>query len=186
MVLARNTLAAQRLGDLFRAKTEWALAGLPEAREAMVRKVYWALVACPPMLDGRMVKRGQIRLALAPGRGDRRHAMVAARRGEEGLTALTAFHVLPHEGPPEGGPVWLELEPLTGRKHQLRAHCAIALQCPVVGDAVYGGQNQAAYGSSKLHLHARSLELPHPTQAGVWVQATAPLPPHMRTKWPDG
>eukprot|EP00045_Choanoeca_perplexa_P017755 m.264615 g.264615 ORF g.264615 m.264615 type:complete len:67 (-) comp17624_c0_seq6:5968-6168(-) len=32
----------------------------------------------------------------------------------------------------------LELTPLTGRKHQLRVHCAQALLCPIVGDTLYG------------------------------------------------
>ncbi len=64
---------------------------------------------------------------------------------------------------------WLELQPRTGRTHQVRVHCAL-LGCPILGDPIYGGD------AGKLHLLARaiSLELQPP------VAATAPPPPHMR------
>ena len=51
----------------------------------------------------------------------------------------------------------VELEPLTGRTHQLRLHCARDLQCPIEGDAVYGSGEGA-----RLKLHARLLEFQHP------------------------
>ncbi|RVW61404.1 RNA pseudouridine synthase 4, mitochondrial [Vitis vinifera] len=38
------------------------------------------------------------------------------------------------------GYTWLELSPLTGRKHQLRVHCAEVLGTPIVGDYKYGWQ----------------------------------------------
>jgi tRNA pseudouridine32 synthase/23S rRNA pseudouridine746 synthase len=37
-----------------------------------------------------------------------------------------------------GGFSWLALEPLTGRTHQLRVHCA-EMGWPIVGDNIYGG-----------------------------------------------
>ena len=36
---------------------------------------------------------------------------------------------------------WLALMPLTGRTHQLRVHCAEALNTPIVGDVKYGGDD---------------------------------------------
>ncbi|KAL6013299.1 hypothetical protein ACLOJK_003791 [Asimina triloba] len=39
------------------------------------------------------------------------------------------------------GYTWLELRPLTGRKHQLRVHCAEVLGTPIVGDYKYGWQS---------------------------------------------
>ena len=55
---------------------------------------------------------------------------------------------------------WVELQPLTGRTHQLRAHMA-AIGHPIVGDAKYGGPEAFLTGgiSRKLHLHARRLKI---------------------------
>ena len=70
---------------------------------------------------------------------------------------------------------WLALEPLTGRTHQLRVHCA-AMGWPIIGDSVYG--NTARTGGPGLHLHAREIVLPlYKNRAPI--QVTAPVPPHM-------
>jgi tRNA pseudouridine32 synthase / 23S rRNA pseudouridine746 synthase len=78
---------------------------------------------------------------------------------------------------PAAGPLtWLALEPLTGRTHQLRVHCA-AMGWPVVGDAVYGTAPRT--GGPPLHLHAREVVVPlYPKREAVRV--TAPVPAHMR------
>ncbi|MBV8755585.1 MAG: RNA pseudouridine synthase [Hyphomicrobiales bacterium] len=71
---------------------------------------------------------------------------------------------------------WLLLEPLTGRTHQLRVHCA-AMGWPVVGDAVYGTAPRT--GGPPLHLHAREVVVPlYPKREPVHV--VAPVPEHMR------
>src|SRR5207237_7944635 len=99
---------------------------------------------------------------------------------EQGKHAVTSYRVVDHAGTRAS---WLALLPVTGRTHQLRAHCA-ALSTPILGDGKYGGSAaQLAGGSAahRLHLHARSLEIPHP--AGGTLRVTAPLPPHMRRMW---
>lgn len=74
----------------------------------------------------------------------------------------------------------LELEPLTGRTHQLRIHCA-HIGHPIIGDQVYrGGIEHQASGipGMKLQhqmLHAHQLTLRHPT-TGEEMTFTAPLP----------
>jgi 23S rRNA pseudouridine955/2504/2580 synthase len=72
---------------------------------------------------------------------------------------------------------WVELQPLTGRTHQLRVHMA-AIGHPIVGDGKYGGQAAFLTGtiSRKMHLHARRLVIPHPE--GDTLDVTAPLPDH--------
>jgi tRNA pseudouridine32 synthase/23S rRNA pseudouridine746 synthase len=71
---------------------------------------------------------------------------------------------------------WLALEPLTGRTHQLRVHCA-AMGWPVLGDNIYG--NAPRTGGPRLHLHAREIVVPlYKNRAPIKV--TAPVPPHMR------
>ena len=72
---------------------------------------------------------------------------------------------------------WVELQPLTGRTHQLRAHMA-AIGHPIVGDAKYGGPEAFLTGgiSRKLHLHARRIRIDAPD--GGEIDVTAELPPH--------
>ena len=54
----------------------------------------------------------------------------------------------------------IELEPVTGRTHQLRVHLA-AMGYPILGDALYG--NPAAQAMApRLLLHARTLRFTHP------------------------
>jgi tRNA pseudouridine32 synthase/23S rRNA pseudouridine746 synthase/23S rRNA pseudouridine1911/1915/1917 synthase len=64
----------------------------------------------------------------------------------------------------------LDVEPLTGRKHQIRVHLADRGH-PVVGDKRYG----ASTGYRRLALHARTLSFPHPF-TGEAVTFAAPPP----------
>ena len=71
---------------------------------------------------------------------------------------------------------WLALEPVTGRTHQLRVHCA-EMGWPIVGDATYGKAPRT--GGPILHLHAREIVVPlYKNRAAISV--VAPVPPHMR------
>ena len=65
--------------------------------------------------------------------------------------------------------------------HQIEAE---GLGTPIVGDGKYGGQAAFLTGSvsRKLHLHARSIALPHPSGKGE-LRVKAKLPPHMRETW---
>jgi 23S rRNA-/tRNA-specific pseudouridylate synthase len=69
------------------------------------------------------------------------------------------------------GALLVEARPLTGRKHQVRAHLAHA-GLPILGDAVYGPHGGAA---PRLMLHARRLELAHPL-SGERLCLVSPLP----------
>ena len=65
----------------------------------------------------------------------------------------------------------LELEPLTGRSHQLRVHLQ-AIGHPILGDALYAPPDVAAT-SPRLLLHATELAFAHPT-SGEWTSLTSP------------
>lgn len=161
-------------GILVVARTAGAAAFLARAfREKTTRKVYWAVVVGLPKL-----RQGRIDLALAktPGRGGER----VRPDGEDGQRAVTYYRVIDNAGNQAS---WLALLPVTGRTHQLRAHCA-AIGTPILGDGKYGGPAThlaGLPGSRRLHLHARSLSVPHPL--GGTLEVTAPLPPHMRRTW---
>jgi RluA family pseudouridine synthase len=66
----------------------------------------------------------------------------------------------------------LEVEPLTGRRHQIRVHLYHA-GFPILGDPLYG-QPRPVGGYSRLMLHALKLELPRPEGP---LQLTAEAPP---------
>jgi len=161
-------------GVLVIARTAAAAAFLTRAfRERTTRKIYWALVVGVPKL-----RQGRIDLALAktPGRGGERVRPDA----EDGQRAVTYYRVIDNAGSQAS---WLALLPVTGRTHQLRAHCA-AIGTPILGDGKYGAAAvhlAGLPGSRRLHLHARSLSIPHPL--GGTLEATAPLPQHMSRSW---
>ena len=66
------------------------------------------------------------------------------------------------------GHTLVELEPLTGRTHQLRLHCAY-LGCPILGDPQYGTEESQTYsarfGYTHQRLCARRIDLTHPLTA---------------------
>jgi tRNA pseudouridine32 synthase/23S rRNA pseudouridine746 synthase len=70
----------------------------------------------------------------------------------------------------------LALEPVTGRTHQLRVHCA-AMGWPILGDNIYG--TGPRFGGPGLHLHAREIVIPL-TKNREPVRVVAPVPAHMR------
>src|SRR3546814_6639793 len=79
---------------------------------------------------------------------------------ENGLPARTRYRVIDRAG---NRACRLELQPYTGRTHQLRAHLT-AIGHPIVGDGKYGGPEAFLSGgiSRKMHLHARRIRIDHP------------------------
>ena len=131
------------------------------------KKTYWALVVGVPEQYEGMIEAA---LAKQPGSGgEKMHVDV-----ENGQPARTKYRVIDRAG---NRAAWVELQPLTGRTHQLRVHMA-AIGHPIVGDGKYGGQLAFLTGSvsRKMHLHARRLVIDHPQ--GDTIDVTAPLPEH--------
>ena len=71
-----------------------------------------------------------------------------------------------------GGFYLLQVNPLTGRSHQIRVQLS-SMDCPIVGDNKYGYPRGSRKGS--ICLHARQLEFIHPVQKEPIV-IFAPLP----------
>jgi 23S rRNA pseudouridine955/2504/2580 synthase len=132
------------------------------------RKIYWALVTGVPD-----IKDGLIELPLAKQPGTGGEKMMVDESGQ-GQSARTRYRMISRAG---NAAAWVELQPLTGRTHQLRVHMA-AIGHPIVGDGKYGGQAAFLTGSisRKMHLHARRLRIEHPE--GDLIDVTAPLPDH--------
>ena len=160
-------------GVLMLARTARAATALTRAfASGQVRKLYWAVVVGVPA-----AAHGRIEQPLS-----KRFGAIGERMtvDEAGRPAVTDYRVIERAG---RRAAWLALAPLTGRTHQLRAHCAL-LGTPILGDGKYGGK--AAFLENegigeRLHLHARTIRFPHPT--GGEVTVSAPLPPHMRATW---
>jgi 23S rRNA pseudouridine955/2504/2580 synthase len=153
LLVARTARAAGHFAKAFSGRT--------------ARKVYWAIVVGVPDAD-----QGTIDAPLAkqPGTGGEKMHIDE----EHGLAAKTRWRVIDRAG---NRAAWVELQPLTGRTHQLRAHMA-AIGHPIVGDAKYGGAEAFLTGgiSRKLHLHARRIRIDAPDD-GV-IDVSADLPPH--------
>ena len=142
-------------------------------RTKEARKVYWAAVAGVPHPA---LGRVEVALAKKPGPG----RQLVTPDGGTGKKAVTLYRIVERAG---SKAAWLALEPVTGRTHQLRAHCA-ALGTPILGDGKYGGRGAFLEGvaiARRMHLHARAIRLPHPEE-GV-LEVVAPLPEHMRATW---
>jgi tRNA pseudouridine32 synthase / 23S rRNA pseudouridine746 synthase len=152
LVLGRHRKALAELGRLFKG--------------GRVGKTYWAVVEGAPAED-----EGRIDLPL--GRKDATRGWWM-KHDPQGQPAVTTWKVMGHTE----HLTWLALEPLTGRTHQLRVHCA-AKGWPIVGDSVYGSAPRA--GGPVLHLHSREIVVPlYKNRAPINVSAPVPLHMHER------
>ncbi len=157
LVLGRHHKALEKLGLLF--------------KQGKIGKTYWAIVE-----GGPQERKGLIDLPL--GRLD-------ATRGwwmkvdPDGAPSQTRWTVA-GRGEIDGRAVtWLELEPLTGRTHQLRVHC-VAEGWPIIGDSVYGtaAREPDPRSPPRLQLLARRVSVPlASTKPPIVVKA--PAPAHM-------
>ncbi len=163
LVVARTRLAAMKLAEAFRARE--------------TKKTYWALVKGVPAKREDKISTWLIKEQTPD--GDR---MRIAKHGEKGADhAVTYYRILEQAAQ---SMAWLEMEPYTGRTHQLRVHAA-HIGCPIIGDPKYfeADVNWDFPGGvqNKLHLHARRIIIPHPDKG--LIDVTAPMPPHMRQSW---
>ncbi|MGH7804382.1 MAG: RluA family pseudouridine synthase [Candidatus Binatia bacterium] len=138
---ALHRLDAATSGVLLFAKTQQSARAVHQnLARRRVKKRYIALVRGVPD-----PAHGEIRIALRQG-----HLRTEA--SADGKEALTRYRVVESRG----DRALVELEPETGRMHQLRVHLA-EIGHPIVGDEKYGG-----LPAPRLMLHATWIELPHP------------------------
>ena len=179
LMIAKSRKMAAELGEIFRSRG--------------AKKIYWALVeGVPKPAQGRIsmfLAKGEgmeARAVKREGRADLERMRVARHGDPDAQHSLTLYAVVDKVAPRLA---WLSMRPVTGRTHQLRAHCE-AIGHPIIGDPKYNRKppNDPARGDPlravppglepRLHLLARRLVLPHPRR-GV-IDVTAPLPEHMK------
>jgi tRNA pseudouridine32 synthase/23S rRNA pseudouridine746 synthase len=154
LILGRHRKALAQLGKLF--------------KNGAIGKTYWTVVEGAPDAD-----EGRIDLPL--GRLDESRGWWM-KHDPQGQPSITTWKVLGRSSAPTGSLTWLALEPLTGRTHQLRVHCA-EMGWPILGDPIYG--NAPRSGGPALHLHSRDIIVPlYKNRAPIEV--IAPVPEHMR------
>ncbi|KAF5921385.1 pseudouridylate synthase RPUSD4, mitochondrial [Diceros bicornis minor] len=171
MVLAWEKEVAHQVQELFRTR--------------QVAKKYWAITVRAPVPSAGVVDipitekevQGQQhhhKMTLSPSYRMDNGKMVRVRMSRNAHVAVTQYQVLSSTL----SSALLELQPITGIKHQLRVHLSFGLDCPILGDHKYSDWNRLApqklsVGTLKklglpqskarhipLHLHARQLILP--------------------------
>ena len=184
VLCARTSEARRKLGDLFERK----------GKTGELRKLYLAVVATPA---GTPAARFDIHFPIGADSSSTvpiKRAVVPQSKLEcdsgNAQTAHTKWRTLECSGTR----ALVELEPVTGRQHQLRVHAA-HLGTPILGDPLYGlldpAQQDALFlrsrdglltatdhevlGSPRLALHAARLCFPHPA-TGALVEAEVPAP----------
>lgn len=132
MVLARGAEMQRRLSQMF--------------RERAMKKRYVAVVS------GKLEpETGEVNLPIAADWPNRPLHKIDLANGKPSLTRYRVLNYV-------NDSTRVELEPVTGRTHQLRVHMA-AIGHPILGDALYGNTASAP----RLLLHASRLEFSHPS-----------------------
>ena len=149
VLLATTSKAAGRLSGQF--------------RDGIVDKVYQAVVAGRPQHG-----EGELRSWLAA-KGDAQGVTRAEQQSFAGAReSLLRYNVVESKG----GWSLVEVKPVTGRRHQIRAQLALEGH-PLLGDVKYGSRRRLA--DHRIALHALSLTVSHPV-GGKSLTLAAPLP----------
>jgi 23S rRNA pseudouridine1911/1915/1917 synthase len=137
VVLARTSKALERMNELFRDK--------------QTRKTYWAVVGNKPPEHEQTLIHWLIK--------DEKKNKTQAFHGERSgaLRSELSYKIIGQES----GHWLLEVNPITGRPHQIRVQLA-SVGCPIRGDLKYGYNE--GNGDSSICLHSRKLEFIHPVK----------------------
>jgi len=148
VVFARTSKALSRMNELFRSRE--------------TQKIYWAVTdQKPSQKEGTLVH-----WLLKDEKKNRTTSYIRETPGA--LKSELTFKLLSSQS----GMFLLEIQPLTGRSHQIRAQLA-SMGCSILGDLKYG--SPATTGDSSIALHARSLEFIHPVKKeSLRLEASVP------------
>ncbi|OKL39224.1 RluA family pseudouridine synthase [Pontibacter flavimaris] len=148
VLLAKTSKALARLNELFRSK--------------QTTKTYWAVVQNRPQQE-----RGNLVHWLVKD-SSRNVTKAYAKENAAGSRSELNYKLLSAQQ----GTYLLEVNPITGRPHQIRVQLA-SMRCPILGDLKYGAAQPLP--DKSIALHARRLQFTHPTLK-TQVTVSAPLP----------
>ncbi|KAM3877791.1 pseudouridylate synthase RPUSD4, mitochondrial [Diretmus argenteus] len=195
-------LDKESTGTLLLARSEEVLEHILDVhRNNQVQRKYWVITVGVPVpsegvIDIPVIERQvtgpqpHFKMGLSPlyRMNDSGEGITRVRAHRQAHCAVTKYRVLDSSS----GCSLVELQPLTGVKHQLRVHMALALACPIIGDHKYSrwdklapqklpervlgklGLEQSKTRYLPLHVHARQLTFPGNRQADISV--SCPLP----------
>lgn len=148
VVLAKTSKALTRLNELFRSKK--------------TRKIYWAVVLNKPPQESNTLVHWLVKDAT------KNVTKAFAKENKAGLRSELNYKLLGAQQ----GKYLLEVNPVTGRPHQIRVQLA-SMRCPIVGDLKYGAPQPLP--DKSIALHAHTLHFEHPTLKTT-ITVSAPLP----------
>ena len=148
VVLARTSKALERMNALF--------------RDRETKKIYLAIVRRKPANE-------QDTLIHWLKKDEKKNKTTAfTRETGDALRSELSYQIIGHAA----GHWLLEVNPITGRPHQIRVQLA-SINCPIKGDLKYGDDEPNEDGS--ICLHARALEFIHPVKKEALI-CKAPVP----------
>jgi 23S rRNA-/tRNA-specific pseudouridylate synthase len=148
MVFAKNEKTASSLCKAWRERDQ-------------VSKHYLAIVRDWPPYHQDKQEEGTIDVPLAPS-----EERLKWEVSDSGKPSVTKWKVLQTVKGDQSKGIALELQPITGRTHQLRIHCA-HLGSGIIGDSLYGTDRvefDPLNAGKQLHLPAWKLSFPHPNE----------------------
>jgi len=148
VLLAKTSKALSRLNELFRSKK--------------TQKTYWALVHNRPQQEQGTLVHWLVKDS------NRNVTTVYAKENPKGARSELHYRLL-HQ---QQGSYLLEINPITGRPHQIRVQLA-SMRCPILGDLKYGATQPLP--DKSIALHAHRLQFEHPTLKTP-ITVSAPLP----------
>ncbi|MCY4512668.1 MAG: RluA family pseudouridine synthase [Bdellovibrionales bacterium] len=163
LVLAKNKFSEENLIGQFKTRT--------------IERIYWGITLKPFHQS-----KGKIESYLTRHPKNRkRFISLPAASASDGKKAITNYRILKQH---DSGLTWMEYSLETGRTHQIRVH-SVFLNCPLVGDNIYGRAKWKNLHSKKLQnlcktlnrvaLHAHTLRFHHP-RTGKPLSFTSPWP----------
>ena len=148
VLLAKTSKALTRLNELFRSKK--------------TRKIYWAVVLNRPALESNTLVHWLVKDP------SKNVTKAFAKENPAGARSELNYKMLGEQQ----GKYLLEVNPITGRPHQIRVQLA-SMRCTIAGDLKYGAAHPLP--DKSIALHARQLQFEHPTLKST-ISVSAPLP----------
>jgi 23S rRNA pseudouridine1911/1915/1917 synthase len=148
VVFARTTKALERMNELF--------------RDRQTKKIYWAIVRGKPKEESGTLVHWLVK-------NEKNNKVTAfVKENKDGQRSELNYRIHKHKS----DYYLLEINPITGRPHQIRVQLA-SMGCVIVGDVKYGYDHPNA--DKSICLHARQLNFIHPVKKEA-ISIEAPLP----------